>query len=71
MGALMDTYARLPIAFSHGDGAYLYDEQGTKYLDALAGIAVTGLGHAHPKVTAAISAQAGRLIHTSNLITPI
>ncbi len=67
MTALMDTYARLPVAFSHGSGAYLYDAQGTKYLDALAGIAVTGLGHAHPRVTAAIATQAGRLMHTSNL----
>jgi acetylornithine/N-succinyldiaminopimelate aminotransferase len=67
MGALMDTYARLPIAFSRGEGAYLWDTQGNKYLDALAGLAVTGLGHAHPKVTAAIAEQAGRLMHTSNL----
>src|SRR5262249_25332019 len=65
--ALMDTYARLPIAFSRGEGAYLYDEQGNKYLDALAGLAVTGLGHAHPRVTAAIAGQAARLMHTSNL----
>ena len=67
MAALMETYARLPVAFSHGSGAYLYDEQGTKYLDALAGLAVTGLGHAHPRVTSAIATQAGRLMHTSNL----
>jgi len=67
MAALMDTYARLPIAFSRGDGAYLWDMQGNKYLDALAGLAVTGLGHAHPKITAAIAEQAGRLMHTSNL----
>ena len=67
MTALMDTYARLPVAFSHGQGAYLFDEQGNKYLDALAGLAVTGLGHAHPRVTAAIANQAARLMHTSNL----
>jgi acetylornithine/N-succinyldiaminopimelate aminotransferase len=67
MAALMDTYARLPIAFDHGDGAYLFDTQGNKYLDALCGLAVTGLGHAHPDVTAAIAAQAARLMHTSNL----
>ena len=67
MAALMDTYARLPVAFSHGNGAYLYDEQGNKYLDALAGLAVTGLGHAHPGVTAAITRQANTLMHTSNL----
>jgi acetylornithine aminotransferase len=67
MTALMDTYARLPVAFSRGEGAYLYDEQGNKYLDALAGLAVTGLGHAHPRVTAAIAKQASQLMHTSNL----
>src|SRR4030095_9972884 len=67
MAALMDTYARLPVAFSHGNGAYLYDEQGNKYLDALAGLAVTGLGHAHPGVAAAITRQANSLMHTSNL----
>src|SRR3954462_8852140 len=67
MGALMDTYARLPVAFTRGEGAYLFDEQGNKYLDALSGLAVTGLGHAHRRVTAAISEQAGRLMHTSNL----
>jgi len=67
MTALMDTYARLPVAFSHGQGPYLFDEQGNKYLDALAGLAVTGLGHAHPRVTAAIANQAARLMHTSNL----
>ncbi len=67
MAALMDTYARLPVAFSHGAGPYLFDEQGNKYLDALAGLAVTGLGHAHPGVTAAITRQANSLMHTSNL----
>ena len=67
MTALMDTYARLPVAFSHGEGVYLFDEQGNKYLDALAGLAVTGLGHDHPRVTRAIAYQAGRLMHTSNL----
>ena len=63
----MDTYARLPVAFSHGDGAYLYDTSGKRYLDGLCGLAVTGLGHAHPRVTSAISEQAGKLLHTSNL----
>jgi acetylornithine aminotransferase len=67
MSTVMDTYARLPIAFSHGAGAYLYDTQGRRYLDALCGLAVTGLGHAHPRVTRAISEQASRVIHTSNL----
>jgi len=55
------------VTFSHGEGVYLYDTEGRRYLDALSGIAVTGLGHAHPAVTAAIQAQAGQLIHTSNL----
>jgi len=64
---IMNTYARLPVTFSHGEGAWLWDEDGNKYLDALSGIAVCGLGHAHPAVTAAISEQAGKLVHTSNL----
>jgi acetylornithine/N-succinyldiaminopimelate aminotransferase len=66
-GSLMHTYKRLPVAFSHGQGAWLTDTQGKHYLDALSGIAVCGLGHAHPAVTAAISEQAGKLLHTSNL----
>ena len=65
--AVMDTYARLPVSFVRGDGVWLWDEQGRRYLDALAGIAVCGLGHAHPAVTAALTEQAGRLLHTSNL----
>jgi acetylornithine aminotransferase len=48
MAHLMTTYNRLPVAFARGEGAWLYDEQGKQYLDALAGIAVNGLGHAHP-----------------------
>jgi acetylornithine/N-succinyldiaminopimelate aminotransferase len=64
---LMQTYARLPVAFTRGEGVWLYDENGDKYLDALAGIAVNGLGHAHPKLTKAICEQAGTLIHTSNV----
>ena len=67
MSALMQTYARLPVTFSHGEGAYLFDTDGRRYLDALCGISVTNLGHAHPAVTAAIREQAGRLLHTSNL----
>ena len=63
----MNTYARLPVTFSHGEGVWLWDDAGNKYLDALSGIAVCGLGHAHPAVTAAISKQAGKLVHTSNL----
>ncbi len=64
---IMNTYARLPVTFSHGEGVWLWDEDGNKYLDALSGIAVCGLGHAHPAVTAAVSTQAGKLVHTSNL----
>jgi acetylornithine aminotransferase len=67
MSALMETYARLPVTFSHGEGVYLYDNEGSRYLDGIAGIGVNALGHAHPAVTAAIVEQASRLIHTSNL----
>ena len=67
MSALMQTYARLPVTFSHGEGVYLYDTQGRRYLDAISGIAVNGLGHAHPAVTAAIRNQADKLVHSSNL----
>lgn len=64
---LMTTYASMDVTFDHGEGACLWDTEGKQYLDALAGIAVCGLGHAHPAVTAAISKQASKLIHTSNL----
>ena len=67
MTPVMPTYARLPVAFTHGEGVWLYDTEGRRYLDALSGIAVTGLGHAHPAVTQALSEQAAKLIHTSNL----
>lgn len=67
MPHLMNTYARLPIAFTHGQGPWVYDEQGRRYLDALAGIAVNTLGHAHPALVRALSEQAARLIHVSNL----
>ncbi|MBK8019403.1 MAG: aspartate aminotransferase family protein [Betaproteobacteria bacterium] len=63
----MNTYARLPVAFERGEGAWLWDTEGRQYLDALSGIAVSGLGHAHPRLVAAIAAQAARLIHSSNL----
>jgi acetylornithine/N-succinyldiaminopimelate aminotransferase len=62
----MQTYARLPVSFVRGDGAWLWDTQGRKYLDALAGVAVCSLGHAHPDITRAICEQAGQLLHTSN-----
>jgi acetylornithine aminotransferase len=67
MSHLMNTYARLPVAFTHGKGAWLTGDDGEEYLDALAGIAVNGLGHAHPKFTAALAEQVGRLIHVSNI----
>lgn len=63
----MNTYARLPVMFSHGQGSRITDIEGKEYLDALSGIAVSTLGHAHPKLVSAISAQAGRMLHTSNL----
>src|SRR5260221_14635092 len=64
---LMQTYSPQPIAFARGEGAWLWDTEGRRYLDALAGIAVNGLGHAHPELVRAIREQAGKLIHVSNL----
>ncbi len=64
---LMNTYNRLPVTFTHGEGVWLWDEQGKRYLDALAGIAVNTLGHAHPKLVKSITEQVGRLMHVSNL----
>jgi len=63
----MATYNRLSVTFAHGDGVWLWDIAGKRYLDVLSGIAVCGLGHAHPAVRDALCEQAGRLIHTSNL----
>ncbi|WMJ08083.1 aspartate aminotransferase family protein [Nitrosomonas sp. sh817] len=63
----MNTYARLPVTFIKGQGVWLWDDKGEKYLDALSGVAVCGLGHCHPRLTRAICEQAGTLIHTSNL----
>src|SRR3990170_4099425 len=63
----MNTYARQPVAFVRGQGVWLWDEGGKKYLDALAGIAVNTLGHNHPRLTRALSEQIQRVIHTSNL----
>ena len=65
---LMNTYKPLPVAFARGEGAWLWDTNGKRYLDALAGIAVSGLGHAHPRLVKAIAEQAGKIIHTSNLV---
>lgn len=67
MSHLMNTYARLPMALSHGEGSWVTDTEGKLYLDALAGIAVSTLGHNHPDLVMAISAQAGRLLHSSNV----
>ena len=64
---LMTTYNRLPVHFDHGEGIWLRDTENKQYMDALSGIAVCGLGHAHPAVTQAVCEQAGKLIHTSNL----
>ncbi|HIE51108.1 MAG TPA: acetylornithine transaminase [Armatimonadetes bacterium] len=64
---VMNTYGRLPVAFVRGEGAYLWDTEGKRYLDFLCGIAVTVLGHCHPKVSEAIAQQARTLMHTSNL----
>lgn len=63
----MNTYMRQPVTFVKGEGVWLWDEKGEKYLDALSGVAVNGLGHAHPKLVKAISEQAARLIHVSNI----
>ncbi len=63
-GHLMNTYARLPLALTHGQGAWLWDREGRRYLDGLSGIAVNTVGHAHPRLIAALSDQIGKLIHT-------
>ena len=63
---VMQTYGRVPIALSHGQGCWLWDTEGRKYLDGLGGIAVNTLGHAHPKLVPALQDQIGKLIHTSN-----
>ena len=63
----MNTYSRLPVTFVKGEGVWLWDDRGDKYLDALSGVAVCGLGHCHPRLAKAICEQAGTLIHTSNL----
>ena len=67
MSHVMNTYARLQVAFSHGRGSRITDTEGREYLDALSGIAVNTLGHAHPRLVSAIAEQAGRMLHTSNL----
>ena len=64
---LMETYQRLPISFAKGKGSYLFDEEGNRYLDSLAGISVCNLGHAHPHIQKEVSDQLGTLLHTSNI----
>lgn len=65
---LFDTYARMPVSLVRGDGAWLYDDQGRRYLDALSGIAVCSLGHAHPRLARVIGEQAATLLHTANIV---
>ena len=67
MSHVMNTYARLPVAFERGEGSWLWDANGKRYLDAVAGVAVCALGHGHPRYVAALREQLGRLVHTSNL----
>ena len=67
MTHVMNTYARQPVAFVHGEGSWLVDTEGKRYLDALSGIAVNTLGHNHPELVRALSQQASQLLHTSNL----
>ena len=67
MSYLMNTYARQPVTFIRGEGVWLWDDAGNRYLDALAGVAVNGLGHAHPVLSAALCEQVQNLIHTSNI----
>ena len=64
---LMNTYLPLPVAFERGEGAWLWDTEGNRYLDAISGLGVCALGHSHPEVTRVISEQAWLLIHSSNL----
>ena len=65
---LMNTYARMPIALVRGEGAWLWDEAGQRYLDAVSGLGVTALGHAHPQIADAISEQSRLLLHSANLV---
>src|SRR6185295_10584849 len=67
MSHVMSTYARQPVAFARGQGVWLWDDAGKKYLDALAGIAVNTLGHNHPRLVRALTEQISRIIHASNL----
>ena len=66
--AIMPTYGRLPVTFSRGEGAVLYDTNDRAYLDGVSGIAVTNLGHQYPRVTRAVAEQASRISHKSNMV---
>ena len=63
----MNTYGRQPITFTHGEGVWLWATDGEKYLDVLSGVAVNGLGHAHPVLVKAIQNQVAKMIHVSNI----
>ena len=65
--SVIASYARFPVEFVRGEGAWLWDEQGNEYLDFLCGISVTSLGHCHPRVVETVREQVGRLMHVSNL----
>jgi acetylornithine/N-succinyldiaminopimelate aminotransferase len=67
MSHLMNTYGRQPITFTHGEGVWLWDTNGEKYLDALSGVAVNSLGHAHPVLVKALQDQVAKMIHISNI----
>ena len=67
MNHLMNTYGRQPVTFTHGEGVWLFDAEGNQYLDALSGVAVNGLGHAHPILVKAIQEQVAKMIHVSNI----
>ena len=67
MSKLFANYKRAEVAFTHGQGVKLYDTSGKEYLDFLSGIAVSALGHAHPRMVKALTEQVGKLLHVSNL----
>ncbi len=62
---LLPVYARFPVVMDHGKGVYLYDTSGNRYLDLMAGLGVNALGHAHPRMVAAMAGQAGQMVHLS------
>ena len=65
--SFITSYQPQPVSFTHGEGVWLWDKAGNQYLDGLSGIAVTGLGHSHPAIIKAITEQANKLLHTSNV----